>query len=137
MSILTAAIHDVLANDAALAGMLSSYDGQPAVFTVDPAPGNAVLPYVVSAGDVSQTPADTKTTRGREIRRDVRCYAEDSGSAAWVEQVAERVRTLLHRQPMVIAGFVWVLGECSGPIAADEPGAYGRVVTVRLLVEEL
>jgi hypothetical protein len=137
MSILTGAIYDVLANDATLAGLLATYNGQPAVFTIDPAPGDAVLPYVVTAGEVSQAPEEAKNCLGRELRRDVRCYAAADGSAVTVEAIAERVRTLLHRQAMVIPGFVWILGDCDGPIAADEVEAYGRIVTVRLIVEEL
>lgn len=137
MSVITGAIYDVLADDATLAGLLSTYGGEPAVFTTDPAPGDAELPYIVTAGEVSQAPFDTKTTRGRDIMRDVRCYADASGSAVDVEAIAERVRALLHRQPLVIPGFVWMLAECSGPIVADEHDAYGRIVTVRLMIEEL
>lgn len=137
MSVLTQAIYDVLVGDGTLAGLLASYGGQPAVFTTDPAPGDADLPYVVSAGEVSQAAADTKNSLGRELRRDVRCYAAADGSAVDVEAIAERVRTLLHRQALVIAGFVWVYAECSGPIVADEADAYGRIVGVRMRVEEL
>jgi len=137
MSILTGAIYDELAGDATLAGLLATYDGGPAIFTADPAPGAAVKPYLVTAGEVSQGPCDPKNSRGRELRRDVRCYDEATGGAARVEAIAERVRALLHRRPLVIPGFVWLLGECSGPFVADEPGAYARIVTVRLIVEEL
>lgn len=137
MSVLTAAIYDVLVADATLSVLLASYGGQPAVFTTDPVPGDAVRPYVVTAGDISQAAADTKTSRGREIRRDVRCYDDATGSAIRVEAIAERVRLLLHRQIMAIPGFVWILAECSGPFQADEQDAYGRIVPVRLLVEEL
>jgi len=136
MSILTAAIYDVLAGDGTLAAMLSSYGGQPAVFTADPAPGDAELPYIVTAGEVSQAPFDSKLTRGRTILRDVRCYAAADGSAATVEAMAERVRALLHRQEVAIAGFNWIWAACSGPIAADERDAYGRIVTVSMTVEE-
>ena len=132
---ITQAIYDVLVGDATLVALLGTYGGEPAVFTTDPAPGDAVLPYLVTAGDVVDAPADTKTTRGLEVMRDVRCYAAASGSAVTVEAIAERVRTLLHRQSMEIDGFVWVLAECSGPIVADEPDAYGRIVTVRMRVE--
>lgn len=137
MSVITAAIYDRLAGDATLAGLLSAYGGEPAVFTTDPAPGDATLPYIVTAGEVTTTPFDSKTTLGREFRRDVRCYAAATGSAATVEAMAERVRALLHRQALAIPGFVWILCECSGPISADERDAYGRIVSVRLLVEEL
>jgi len=137
MSIISEALYNILANDATLSALLSTYGGNPAVFTTDPAPGDATLPYIVTAGEVAQTPFDTKTSRGRELWRDVRCYAAANGSAVTVEAMAERVRALLHRQAIVIAGWVWLLGECSGPIVADELDAYGRIVTVRLVVEEL
>ena len=137
MNALTQAIYDKLAGDAPLAALLATYGALPAIFTTDPAPGDATLPYLVTAGSVAVTAFDTKTTLGRVVARDVRCYAAASGSAETVEEIAARVRTLLHRQALVIPGFVWILSECAGPIAADEQDAYGRVVTVSLTMEEL
>lgn len=136
MSILTAAIYDKLAADATLAALLAEYEGSPAIFTTDPAPGDAALPYIVTAGEVSQVPFDTKTTRGRDLVRDVRCYAEVDGSAVVIEAIAERVRALLHRQTLVINNFRWILSNVTGPIAADEPDAYGRVISVSLTAQE-
>jgi hypothetical protein len=137
MSAVTAALYERMAGDPTLTGLLASYEGEPAIFTVDPAPGDAELPYIVTAGEVTDAPADTKTTRGRELYRDVRCYAEADGSAVTVEAIAGRVRQLLHRQEILVSGFEWILGECTGPITADERDAYGRIVTVRLVLEEV
>jgi len=137
MSILTAAIHSRLANDATLAGLLAIYRGAPAVFTTDPTPGDATLPYIVTAGEVTQSSFDTKTTRGRQAWRDVRCYALADGSAAVIEAIVNRVRALLHRQPLSVDGFSCVMAECSGPTVADEQDAYGRIVTVKLTLEEV
>ncbi len=134
---LTAAIEAVLAGDATLVALLGTYEGEPAIFTTDPAPGDAVLPYIVTAGEVVDTPADTKNSRGREVWRDVRCYAPATESAVTVEAIAERVRALLHRQELEIDGFVWVWALCTGPIAADEEDAYGRIVTVQVRAEEV
>jgi len=134
---ITAAIHDVLAGDATLAAMLTTYGGEPAIFTTDPAPGDATLPYIVSAGEVAQTPFDTKTTRGRMVIRDVRCYTDATGSAAAVEAIAERVRVLLHRQTIAISDFECVVADCSGPMAADGQDAYGRIVTLTMTIEEV
>lgn len=136
MGAITAAFYDLLAGDPTLAGLLSTYGGNPAVFTTDPAPGDAIMPYVVTAGEVSLIPFDSKTTLGRTIMRDVRCYTAADGSTVAVEAIAERVRALFHRQWIVIAGFNWILAECSGPIVADERDAYGRIVTVRMTMEE-
>ena len=71
------------------------------------------------------------------MRRDVRCYADADGSAITVEAIAERVRALLHRQTISVTGFGMMVAECSGPIVADEPDAYGRVVTVRYILTEV
>jgi len=136
MGLVTEAIHDRLVGDGELETLLASYGGEPAVFTVDPVPGDAELPYVVTVGQVWARPFDSKTTRGRELMRDVRCYSEADGSAALIEAIAERVRTLLHRQPLTIEGFgVW-LTECSGPVSVNEPDAYGRIVSVRMSMME-
>ena len=136
MNALTQALYSRLAGDGALVALVNTYRGQPAIFTTDPAPGDAELPYIVSAGNFSDAPFDTKTVLGRDIRRDVRCYAAADGSAVTVEAMAERARELLHRQPLAVDGFGVFLAECTGPIAADEPDAYGRIVTVRLIMME-
>lgn len=137
MQALTQALYDKLADDGTLTDLLSTYHGEPAIFTTEPAPGDAEMPYIVTAGEVAQEPFDTKTTEGRIPTRDVRCYAPAGGSAITVEEIAGRVRALLHRQAMSIDGYTWVMSECSGPIAADEQDAYGRIVTVRMIVEEI
>ena len=136
MGAITEAIYDTLAGDGTLTAMLSTYGGEPAIFTTDPAPGDATLPYIVSAGEVAQSAWDTKTTRGRVALRDVRCYTDATGSAMVVETLAERVRALLHRQPLAISDFECVVADCSGPVVADGQDAYGRIVTVRLTMEE-
>jgi hypothetical protein len=136
MSVVTDGLYDKLAGDATMVGLLSSYEGNPAIFTMDPAPGDAELPYIVSAGEVSQAPFDTKTTRGRDLIRDVRCYAAADGSTVLVEAIAERARALLHRQELVIDGFRWLISDCTGPIVADEPDTYGRIISLSLKIQE-
>ena len=134
---LTAAIYDRMAGDAALTALVASYGAGPAVFTTDPAPGDAELPYIVSAGEVAQSASDTKTTRGRQVWRDVRCYAPAIGSAETVEAIAERVRALFHRHALEVDGFETWVAEAGGPIAADEDDAYGRIVSLRLVLQEV
>jgi hypothetical protein len=136
MNALTQGIYDRLSADPALVGMLASYEGAPAIFTIDPAPGDAVLPYLVSAGDATDTSFDTKLALGRRIWRDVRCYATADGDSIPVEQIAERVRTLLHRHILTVAGYGVLVAECSGPRTANEQDAYGRIVTVKLIMME-
>lgn len=133
---LTSALQDLLEGDSALVAMLSTYKGNPAIFTIFPVPGDAQPPYIVSAGDVADVPFDTKITRGREVLRDVRAYAKANGSAVVVEAIAERVRALLHRRALSVDGFQWVLSSVTGPIAVDETGYYGRVISVSVTLEE-
>lgn len=140
---LTSAFYDVLAGDATLVSLLSTYESNPAIFTVDPAPGDATLPYIVAAGHVADVPFDTKTEEGREVTRDVRCYDAADGSSVTVEAMAERVRALFHRQTFTIDGFGVIVSECTGPIVADETvgeiggDAYGRIVSVRVIAQEV
>lgn len=140
---LTETLYGKLVGDGELTAMLATYGGLPAVFTTDPAPGDAVLPYLVTAGEIVINPDDTKTDRGQEVLRDVRCYAAATGSAVLIEAIAARVRVILHRQPLSIPGMTWLLSETTGPVVADEPGgvsesvrAYGRVVTLRVRARE-
>lgn len=136
MSVLTAALYDVLAGDAPLVAMIESYKGLPAIFTTHPVPGDAKAPYLVTVGEVTQVPWDTKTTRGRDLIRDVRAYAPADGNTIPVEAIIERVRALLHRRPIGIDGFQWVISNVTGPIALDEKDYYGRVVSLSLKAQE-
>lgn len=138
MSVFTVAIYSRLREDATLTALLSTYDGRPAIFTVDPAPGDAELPYIVTAGHVSDVPWDTKTTRGRDIRRDIRCYAAATGSMVQIESIAEKVRKLFHRQKIPVEGYNNVFTSCTGPIIGPTDGTvYGLIVTVRFIFEEV
>ena len=138
MSVLTAAVYDRMANDATLAALITEDKGLPAVFTQDPAPGDATLPYIVTAGEISQAPWDTTNSRGRRAFRDVRCYASaKEGSAVTVEAIAERVRALFHRYTLTVDGFGVIVADCRGPISADEQDAYGRILTVEFLLTEV
>lgn len=130
------AIRAKLSGDATLTAMLSTYEGDPAIFTVDPAPEGASLPYIVISPILDQAPFDTKTTRGRNARVDVRCYTGATGSSVDIEAISERVRTLLHRVELTIDDHAWMWSLCFGPISADEADAYGRIITLQITAEE-
>jgi hypothetical protein len=130
------AIYDELVADSTLTALLSTYESLPAIFTVDPAPGDADLPYIVISPITDQAPFDTKTSQGRIVRVDVRCYTEATGSAVDIEAISERVRALLHRVSLTIDDHAWLWSLCFGPISADEEDAYGRIVTVVITADE-
>lgn len=124
--------------DATLAALLSTYEGAAAVFSISPVPPDAVLPYIITDGNLSDNAADSKTTLGREIYRDIRCYAVANGSIVMIDAIAERVRWLFHRKSLTVDGHVNYHTTCSGPIRAEtDETVYGRVVTVRFMLQEV
>lgn len=133
---LTKALYDLLSNDPTLTALLATYNSEPAIFTTDPVPEDAVLPYIVCAGHIADTPNESKTSIGREVLRDIRCYDAKTGSSLLVEQIVERARELVHRQPLTIENYSWILSECTGQVIVDEPDAYGRITTLRVIAEK-
>ena len=59
MADITKGLYDRLSGDATLIGLLSTYDGGAAVFTTDPVPEDAVLPYVTITS-LAEAPFDSK-----------------------------------------------------------------------------
>ena len=137
MSVFTAAIYSKMNGDATLTALLNSYNGNPAVFSGDRIPDNAELPYITISGNIAVSRADTKTTQGREILRDIGCWDHQSSSVLNVENIAERVHDLFHRVALTITGHTNWLTEASGPITTPpEEGVFGRIVTLRIISEE-
>lgn len=138
MGAITQAIHGKIEGDTELTGMLATYEGRPAIFTYEPVPEDAVKPYIIAAGHVSDNyeGISTKTRAGRDIIRDIRCYA-DRGDMAKLEDIAERIRRLFHREPLTIMGWKTVRVNASGPIAGPpENAAHGLIVTISFTIQE-
>jgi len=138
MSAITQAIHGKLEGDTELTGMLATYQGRPAIFTFEPVPEDAIRPYIIAAGHVSDNyeGISTKTRAGRDILRDIRCYV-DRGDMARVEDIAERVRQLFHRGSLEITGWKTVRVNASGPtIGTPEDTAHGLIVTISFTIQE-
>lgn len=140
---LLTAIYDRLRADAELSGLLavSAIDGiGSAVYTGIPVPPSAALPYVVITGPISDNPDDT--LEGNEYRRvllDLHCYAarpdSGGGSVVMVNSIAQRVRALVHRQPLTLPGDLrQLVVAVENVISNDDTAAYGRVLLLRSLV---
>jgi len=128
--------YDEMAAETSITSKLSTYSSKPAIFTGQYVPENASLPYIHTRGVVSDTPFDTKDMTGREIIRDIGCYAEDTGSDKAIEELAEAVRSFFHRRSFSI-GTGMVLCLADGPrIAPTGEGVTGRIVSVRLIYHE-
>lgn len=138
-----ALIHARLSGDAALAADLSFYDAAPAIFSERGPDGfmfEGPTAAVIIAAPTGNEPDDTLTEFGREVRQDVRLYANDTGSSALLDRAAERVRSLFHARhaDLSITGGKVVGSRVTGPVAAPttDPSLIGRRLTLQLTLEE-
>ncbi len=133
---LEAAIYDYLAADFRLTDQLKTYRSAPAIFTESSIPEDADFPYVV-VNSVSDVPLDTLAEEGRQVVRDIGCYCEYTGSSQQVNQIAERVRALFHRQSIPVDGYSNYITTIVGMILAPtDRNVVGRIVSVRFSLEK-
>lgn len=147
MSVFTKAFFDLLRTDTTLCNMLAYYpphtgSTKPAIFTADPPPDNADMPYIIITGHIMDNALDTKSSTGRDFIRDIRCYTDAtkltstyevrSTSTYKVEEIAERVRSILHNKTIAVEGYSQIGKlQCSARQGPIEPDAYGQIVEVR------
>jgi hypothetical protein len=129
----TRALFDVLAADAELAGLLSTYEGEPAIFSADPVPQDATRPFLVISGSDTDDDFGAKNEVGRSVVRSLRVYGDaDEGTIKPVDDIAERVRSLFHRNPFPVTGTIVYMVDAQGPLDAPAgPDLYGRRVVLR------
>lgn len=134
---ITEAVYDRLMGYANLTALLASYNGSPAIFTNDTAPHDAARPYVIAPGNISEIPFDALNATGQRVTRDVRAYAENTGSALAIEAIARQVRQALHRAPLSATGGqvvrTLVIG---GGVAPTDDTLVGRFITVEIVTRE-
>lgn len=140
---LAKAFHDKLSADATLAGLLASYPSgspsSPAIFTAFPVPVDASRPYIVTSGDVGAASWDhLATITGEDVTRDVYIYADNTGSSATIDTIADRIKSVLHKQSLTIEGHKHVATyRVNGPITAPtDDTLIGRVITFRVIAQE-
>lgn len=138
----TATIFARLTGDATLVALLDTHNGSPAIFN-DRAPDAYIVgpkPGLVIAAPTEDRPVETFTERSRQITRDVRGYAPDTGSTLALDTVMERVRDLFHNLPasLTVSGGTVQIARASGPAASPttDPALIGRRVTLRLEIQE-
>ena len=138
----TAAVFTRLTGDATLTALLDTHGASPAIFS-DRAPDGYEIgpkPCLVIAAPSDDRPVETFTERARDIARDVRGYAPDTGSSLALDTVMERVRTLFHNQPssLTVTGGTVQIARVTGPVQSPttDPGLIGRRVTLRLEIQQ-
>lgn len=138
MNALSQAIYNVLSADATLTGLLAPYtppggSAVPAIFSADPVPEGAPMPFIVWSGALHDEPFGGKVedTIGRVTYLDIRCFAVATGSSQLIDSICERIRALLHNVLLTVAGFTNIIARCTaGPLnAPTDPRIMGRVLT--------
>ncbi len=146
----TRRVYDVLINDAGLTAQLASYGGVPAIFTTDPVPEGAPLPYVWMRGASQKVRVDTLDISMRTVSRDIVAFTEKSGDPTAVDDIAWHIRGLFdsaHGEALSGGGLggmpdpnggTWypVILDASGPNEANsDPDTYGRSVDITVTME--
>lgn len=137
------AIHDKLAGDATLVALIANYPSgspqSPAIFTGWPVPPDATRPYIFTRGDVAVSSWDELASAlGRVVLRDVTAIADNTGSDADIETIAERIRAVLHRTSLALPVGTHVMTQCiDGPTVAEtDDSLTGRRLTFRITAME-
>jgi hypothetical protein len=133
---LAAAVAARWAADDELAALLAEYEGGPAIVVADEdtAPEGVPSPCVVIVGVVSDEDDGDKSTDGRDRTVTAFVFTDATGSTKRVNEIAERCRALVHRQPEGLAPGAW-MASASIAVVKDDPSVYSRQVDVRVRSE--
>ena len=142
---ITQAFYNVMVSDGVLAALITAYDGDPAVFTVDPVPEDAVRPYIQTTGnnsDIADPTMDDASGDGlRNVTRDILCFADEKGAPEQIEAIALRVRELFsspYGAGVPITGWGIIRMRVSGPTQFDpDADTYGRSVEVDMTLQRI
>ena len=140
---ITQAIYDKLVGDPTLVSLLASYGGgsptEPAIFTGWPVPPDADRPYFFTRGNVAVASFDELASLlGQAITRDVTAIANNTGSDAAIETIAERIRAVLHRTSLTLPVGTHIMTQCIGgpAVAETDDSLTGRRLTFRIVAME-
>ena len=136
-------IRTAIIDEASISGLLSEWQGEPAVFTRRPTPPDATGIMVVISEDIAVNDFDGVDSDRPMLIRDVLVYGDNPDQYREVEVVAYAIRQLFHRNKASITNDEYYIidvvasGPSSAPTSDDE--IIGRVVslTVKLRNKEL
>ncbi len=124
----------------AISEQLSTWEGEPAVFTRRPAPADATYPLAQISPDVAIGDQDGLKSRRPVVMRDLAFYGRlgkpGSDQLRVVEDMAYLARDLFHRQRLAITvpGYDVIDIVAGGPVEGptDNMNLVGRVVTLTI-----
>lgn len=133
-------IRTAILGDATITGLITEFNGEPAVFTRRPVPDAAAKPFILIAPDVNIGDADGLTSRRPVVTRDIFVYGAQPDDYRSVEQIGYFLQQLFHRQKSSIVSDdyhiieITVTGPRPAPTSDEE--TVGRVVTLTILTRE-
>lgn len=131
------AIYSAIVNEVSISGLLSEYNGGPAVFTRVPVPTDAVPPFIVIFPDASISDDDGINSDRPSLIRDITVYGDQPDQYRDVEQIAYSIRGLFHRERLSIiqADYDIIRIVATGPFPAptDDESTVARRVSLDIL----
>lgn len=139
----TEAIYNRLKGDSELTNMLSTYGGQPAIFTAQKPPSDARYRYMVVKPPISNTDEiaeDNKGKNGLQEIRDLFAWQRTDTSVKELEKIINRARELCHRNgdKFNFPNRTNVRVRASGPTEAprQENEGHGLMFTLKITTQE-
>ena len=129
-------LRTALINDPGISGLITEWQGEPAVFTRRPTFTEVFYPLIVISEDVAVTEQDGLKSDRPIVVRDIIVYGHNPDDYRAVDEVAYQIRELFHREKNSIVSTDYHVVEIRaiGPIAApsDDEEIVGRIVTLTI-----
>ena len=133
---LAPAILAAIKTDPAITGLLSVFQGEPAISTRRPIDDDMVKPFILITPDVAINDDDALTSIRPIVIRDIIVYGNQPDDYRTVEQIGYRLRDLFHRKrdSIIPTGFDVIAVTATGPRAAptSDDETVGRVVSLTI-----
>ena len=132
----TLGLFNLLNGSAALAALISTYEGQPSVFIASKPPEDAPLPYVQSAGLTSFPSGQALDGGLRAFDVTIEAYAEAKGDPLPIDALADQIAAVLSVPAnLIIDGYRTVHTIVEGPVPIEsDDDTYARSVAVRCMI---
>lgn len=138
---LSAPIREAIIAQDPITSKLAQWQGEPAVFTRRPIPGDAQSIFIVVNPNAAVADQDGLTSRRPVVIRDVAIYGEQKEDYRDVEEIGYLIRELFHRRRLAldVPGYSVTSIECSGPFAGpvDDDKDVCRIVSLEIALRAL
>lgn len=136
-----AAIRTALVNDAIVIGLVSEWEGEPAVFTRTPIPGDVEPIMVVVSPNVSYVNLGALNSERPQIIKDIHVHGDQPDQYREVETVANQIQSIFDRNRFAISvdDYNIVRIDATGPVpgAGNDENSVSRVVTITILAQRI